>query len=83
MSKRNTDFTLSTKALDDLFSTQEERDDAKMERVRNIPLCKLHLFKNHPFKIMNNEEMQRMIESIRKVGAITTAIARPLPNGGL
>lgn len=82
MTKRNTDFTLSTKALDDLFSTQEERDDAKLERVRNIPLAELHPFKDHPFKIENNEEMQRMIESIRKVGAITPAVARPLPDGG-
>ncbi len=82
MVKRNTDFTLSTKGLDDLFSTQEERDDAKLERVQNIPLCELHLFKDHPFKIQNNEEMERMIESIRKVGAITPAIARPLPDGG-
>lgn len=82
MTKRNTDFTLSTKALDDLFSTQEERDDAKLERVRNIPLAELHPFKDHPFKIENNEEMQRMIESIRKVGSITPAVARPLPDGG-
>ena len=82
MVKRNTDFTLSTKALDALFSTQEERDDAKLERVQNIPLCELRPFKNHPFKIMNNEEMERMIESIRKVGAITPAIARPSPDGG-
>ena len=82
MTKRNTDFTLSTKSLDDLFSTQEERDDAKLERVQNIPLCELHQFKNHPFKIQNSEEMERMIESIRKVGAITPAIARPLPDGG-
>ncbi len=82
MTKRNTDFTLSTKALDDLFSTQEERDDAKLERVQNIPLCELHPFKDHPFKIQNNEEMEHMIESIHKVGAITPAIARPLPDGG-
>lgn len=82
MIKRNTDFTLSTKVLDDLFSTQEERDDAKLERVQNIPLCELHPFKDHPFKIENNEEMQRMIESIRKVGAITPVLARPLPDGG-
>ncbi len=82
MTKRNTDFTLSTKVLDDLFSTQEERDDAKLERVQNIPLYELHPFKDHPFKIENNEEMQRMIESIRKVGAITPALARPLPDGG-
>lgn len=79
MTKRKSDFTLPT--LDDLFSTQEMRDDAKLERVRNIPLGELHPFKDHPFKIMNNEEMQRMIESIRKVGAITPALARPLPDG--
>lgn len=62
---RKSDFTLPT--LDDLFSTQAERDDAKLERVRNIPLAELHPFKGHPFKVQNNEEMQRMIESIRKV----------------
>lgn len=80
MTKRKSDFTLPT--LDDLFSTQEERDDAKLERVRIIPLNELHPFKDHPFKIMNNEEMQRMIESICKVGAITPALARPLLEGG-
>ncbi len=80
MTKRKSDFTLPT--LDDLFTTQAERDDAKLERVKNIPLDKLHSFKNHPFKILNNEEMERMIESIRKVGTITPALARPLPDGG-
>ena len=80
MTKRKSDFTLPT--LDDLFTTQAERDDAKLERVKNIPLNELHPFKNHPFKILNNEEMERMIESIRKVGAITPALARPLPDGG-
>lgn len=50
--------------------------------MKNIPLDKLHPFKNHPFKILNNEEMERMIESIRKVGTITPALARPLPDGG-
>lgn len=80
MTKRKTDFTLPT--LDDLFTTQAERDDAKQERVQNIPLDELHPFKNHPFKILNNEEMERMIESIRKVGTITPALARPLPDGG-
>ena len=77
---RKSDFTLPT--LDDLFSTQAERDDAKLERVRNIPLAELHPFKGHPFKVQNNEEMQRMIESIRKVRAITPVLARPLPDGG-
>lgn len=80
MTKRKSDFTLPT--LDDLFTTQAECDDAKLERVKNIPLDKLHPFKNHPFKILNNEEMERMIESIRKVGTITPALARPLPDGG-
>lgn len=80
MTKRKSDFTLPT--LDGLFTTQAERDDAKLERVKNIPLDELHPFKNHPFKILNNEEMERMIESIRKVGTITPALARPLPDGG-
>lgn len=80
MTKRKSDFDLPK--LDDLFTTQEMRDDAKLERVQNIPLAELHPFKNHPFKILNNEEMERMIESIRKVGAITPALARPLTDGG-
>lgn len=80
MTKRKSDFTLPT--LDDLFTTQEMRDDAKLERVQNIPLFKLHPFKDHPFKVQNNKEMERMIESIRKVGTITPALARPLPDGG-
>lgn len=77
---RKSDFTLPK--LDDLFTTQEMRDDARLERVLNIPLSELHPFKDHPFKVQNNEEMERMIESIRKVGAITPALARPLPDGG-
>ncbi|HCT16674.1 MAG TPA: chromosome partitioning protein ParB [Ruminococcaceae bacterium] len=80
MTQRMSDFTLPS--CDDIFTTQEMRDDAKLERVQNIPLSELHPFKNHPFKIINNEEMERMIESISKVGAITPALARPLPDGG-
>ena len=80
MTKRKSDFTLPT--LEDLFSTQEERDDAKLERVKDIPLCELHPFKDHPFKIKNNEEMKRLIESIKKFGTITPALARPLSDGG-
>lgn len=80
MIKRKSDFTLPT--LEDLFSTQEERDDAKLERVKDIPLCELHPFKDHPFKIQNNEEMKRLIESIKKFGMITPALARPLSDGG-
>lgn len=82
MTKRKSDFTLPTASLDELFSSQEERDDAKLERVKEIPLYELHPFKNHPFKIQNNEEMKRLIESIKKFGTITPALARPLPDGG-
>lgn len=82
MTKRKSDFTLPTTSLDELFSSQEERDDAKLERVKEIPLYELHPFKDHPFKIQNNEEMKRLIESIKKFGTITPALARPLPEGG-
>ena len=82
MTKRKSDFTLPTASLDALFSSQEERDDAKLERVKEIPLYELHPFKDHPFKIQNNEEMKRLIESIKKFGTITPALARPLPEGG-
>ena len=82
MTKRKSDFTLPTNSLDELFSSQEERDDAKLERVKEISLYELHPFKDHPFKIQNNEEMKRLIESVRKFGTLTPALARPLPEGG-
>ena len=82
MTKRKSDLTLPTASLDELFSSQAERDDAKLERVKEIPLCELYPFKDHPFKIQNNEEMKRLIESIKKFGTITPALARPLPEGG-
>jgi len=79
---RKSDFTLPPIPIDAIFSTQAERDDARLERVHNIPLEELHPFKDHPFKIQSGEEMDKMIESIRKVGAITPALARPLESGG-
>ena len=79
---RKSDFTLPPIPIDAIFSTQAERDDARLERVHNIPLEELHPFKDHPFKIQSGEEMGRMAESIRKVGAITPALARPLEDGG-
>lgn len=82
MTKRKSDFTLPMNSLDELFSSQEERDDAKLERVRDIPLNELHPFKEHPFKIQNDEEMKRLMESIQKFGTLTPALARPLPEGG-
>ena len=53
MTKRKSDFTLQMNSLDELFSSQEERDDAKLERVKEIPLTELHPIKDHPFKIQN------------------------------
>ena len=82
MTKRKSDFTLPTTSLDELFSSQEERNDAKLERVKDIPLTELHPFKDHPFKIQNDDEMKRLIESIQKFGTLTPALARPLPEGG-
>lgn len=82
MTKRKSDFTLPTTSLDELFSSQEERDDAKLERVRDIPLNELYPFKDHPFKIQNDDEMKRLMESIQKFGTLTPALARPLPKGG-
>ena len=82
MTKRKSDFTLPTNSLDELFSSQEERDDAKLERVKEIPLNELHPFRDHPFKIQNDEEMKRLIESIQKFGTLTPALARPMPEGG-
>ena len=79
---RKSDFTLPPIPVDAIFSTQAERDDALLERVHNIPVEELHPFRDHPFKIQSGEEMDRMIESIRKVGAITPALARPLEDGG-
>ena len=82
MTKRKSDFTLPTNSLEELFSSQEERDDAKLERVKEISLNELHSFRDHPFKIQNDEEMKRLIESIQKFGTLTPALARPLPEGG-
>ena len=68
---RKLDFTLPT--LDDLFSTQAERDDAKLERVRNIPLAELHPFKGHPFKVKEDEEMAQLMRSIADAGVLSPA----------
>lgn len=82
MTKRRSDFTLPTTSLDELFSSQEESEDAKLERVKEIPLNELHPFRDHPFKIQNDDEMKRLMESIQKFGTLTPALARPLQEGG-
>lgn len=65
-------------SVEDLFTTQEERDDRELERVQNIAVSDLQPFKNHPFKVFEGEEMEKMIESVRQFGVITPAVARPL-----
>ena len=67
--------------MDDLFTTQEERDSEQLERVMLLPLSGLRPFKNHPFKIQNDEEMERIVESIRKVGVLAPGLARPTADG--
>lgn len=81
MSKKNgINMTLPT--ADDLFSTQEERDERKRESVREIALAEISDFPNHPFKVRVDEEMQEMKESIRKYGVLVPALVREKPGGG-
>ena len=69
-------------SVDDLFSTEESRADASREKVVEIPISELHPFKNHPFKVKDDEAMMDTAESIRQYGVLVPAIARPDPNGG-
>ena len=81
MSKKREPLDFNLPTLDDLFSTQEERDDAKLERVKILPVNELVPFKDHPFKILDDEDMHKLIESIKEYGVYTPLMARPLPNG--
>ena len=69
-------------SVDDLFSTEESRADDQREKVVEIPLSELHPFKDHPFKVKDDEAMMDTAESIRQYGVLVPAIARPDPNGG-
>ena len=69
-------------SVDDLFSTEESRADAQRERVLEIPLSELHPFKNHPFKVKDDEAMMETADSVRQYGVLVPAIARPDPEGG-
>ena len=69
-------------SVDDLFTTEEARIDDQRERIQEIPLDQLHPFKNHPFKVNNDEAMRETAESIREFGVLVPAIARPDPDGG-
>ena len=69
-------------SVDDLFSTEESRAAENLEKVMEIPLTELHAFKNHPFKVRDDEAMMETADSIRQYGVLVPAIARPNPNGG-
>ena len=69
-------------SVDDLFSTEESRADAQREKVLEIPLSELHPFKDHPFKVKDDEAMMETADNIRQYGVLVPAIARPDPNGG-
>ena len=76
---RKSDFTLPT--LDDLFSTEENRQEEQREQVQQIPIDALHPFTNHPFKVLDDEAMTRTVESIAQYGVLAPLIARPRPDG--
>ena len=69
-------------SVDDLFSTEEGRQDAKLEKIQEIPLSELHPFRNHPFKVKDDEAMMEAADSIKQYGVLVPAIARPDPEGG-
>jgi len=73
---------LALKGLDDLFSTEENRQEQQREQVQQIPIGELFPFKNHPFKVLDDESMQRTVESVEQYGVLSPLIARPRPEGG-
>ena len=81
MAGRKSDFTLPTNTLDDLFSTQEERDDAKLAKIRDIPLTEIDNFPDHPVKVRDDEDMLQLVESVKERGVITPATVRQKEDG--
>ena len=80
MPKKGGNISLSS--YDDIFQTDQSREEDQQERVQEIPLSELHPFKGHPFKVLDDEAMQKTVESIAQFGVMTPAIARPRPEGG-
>ncbi len=79
MAGRKSDFTLTR--LDDLFSTQEQRDDEKLSKIRDIPLTEIDDFPDHPFKVRDDEDMAQLVESVKERGVITPATVREKEDG--
>ena len=79
MAGRKSDFTLTR--LDDLFTTQEQRDDEKLSKIRDIPLTEIDDFPDHPFKVRDDEDMAQLVESVKERGVITPATVRQKEDG--
>ena len=75
-------LNVSLKGADDIFSTEESRQKQQQEQVQQIPIGELFPFKNHPFKVLDDESMQRTVESVEQYGVLSPLIARPRPEGG-
>ena len=75
-------LNVSLKGADDIFSTEESRQEQQREQVQQISIEELFPFKNHPFKVLDNESMQRTVESVEQYGVLSPLIARPRPEGG-
>ena len=75
-------LNVSLKGADDIFSTEESRQEQQREQVQQIPIEELFPFKNHPFKVLDDESMQRTVESVEQYGVLSPLIARPRPEGG-
>lgn len=73
---------ISLKGYDDIFSTEQSRTESQQERVQEIPLSELHPFEGHPFRVVDDEDMLKTVESVKKFGVFTPAIVRPDPDGG-
>lgn len=77
-----TERKLSLKSYEDIFSTEEMRQDDKREKVMELPVSDLHPFKNHPFKVLDDEKMRDTVQSIREHGVLVPVLVRPQPDGG-
>ena len=75
-------LNVSLKGADDIFSTEESRQEQQREQVQQIPIGELFPFKDHPFKVLDDESMQRTVESVEQYGVLSPLIARPRPEGG-
>lgn len=69
-------------SLDNLFSSEQERQDAKLEKIQILPLTELHPFRNHPFQVRDDDETDKMVDSVKEYGVMTPAIVRPRKDGG-